>query len=93
MRKAKVNDNYRWCKIQSFISVDVSNLKQTTNVLYPACQTEVLIKEFILDKHGRIRAVLKMESGLVVLKCEEFNSFPISLRNMFSSIRNRALRD
>lgn len=59
----------RHCRTQSFVSVVASNLKPTINVLYPACQTGVLIKEFILGKHGRIRAVLKMESGLVVLKC------------------------
>lgn len=91
--RAKVNDYYRCCRIQPFVSVDVSSrLKQTVNVLCPACQTEVLTKEFILSKYGRIRAVLKTESGLVVLKCEEFNSFPIFLRNMFSNVQNRALR-
>lgn len=55
----------RHCRTQSSVSVVVSNLKPTTEVLYPACQ----IKEFVLGKHGRIRAVLKMESGLVALKC------------------------
>lgn len=53
--------------LQSFVSVVVSNLKPTVNVLYPACQTGVSIKEFILGKHGRIRVVLKVESGFVVL--------------------------
>lgn len=37
---------------------------------------------------------MKILSGLVVLKCEEFNYFPFFLRNMFSDIRNsiRGLR-
>lgn len=77
----------RHCRTQSSLSVVVSNLKPTIKVLCPACQ----IKEFVLGKHSRIRAVLKMESGLVVLKCQEFNPFPISPRNMFSSIRSSAL--
>lgn len=59
----------RHCRTQSFVSVVVSNLKPTINVLYSARQTGALIKEFSLGKHSRIGAVLKMEPGLVVLKC------------------------
>lgn len=79
-----MNDCCRGYRIQCF----APNLRQTINVLYPA----VLIKEFVLGEHYSIRAVLKMELGLAILKCEEFNSFPVSLKNM-STIRNRVLRD